>query len=97
MSGARDRHIDPVVLLNVDSWCSTHHGNKDDVKLTTLRAINRDDLILSISLTETVGYGAFLGVVGRDHGDAAASESLLRHCRPDLRVQFFSLSELTYA
>ena len=40
MLGARDPHIDAVVLLDEAARTGPHHGDKDQVELAALRAVN---------------------------------------------------------
>ena len=79
MSGPSDRHIDSIVLLDEVSWSCTHHSHKYDIKLSSLRAIYRYDLILHAVFSELGRNGVLLSVVRRYDKDTTFGEALFGH------------------
>lgn len=77
MLGARDPHIDAVVLLDEAAWTGPHHGDENQVELAALRAVNREDLVIGLVLGEVLGDGVPLRVVRRNDVDAAFRELAL--------------------
>ena len=93
--GPRDRDVDPIVLLDEVAGPGAHHGHEYDVKLSSLRAIDRNDLILHAVFGEPIRDCVLLGVIGSDHKDATFLESLLWYAR-DLFMDLLALCELLY-
>lgn len=77
--GPRDGHVDAVVLLDEVAWVGPHHAHEHDVELSSLRAVDGNDLVLHVASEELLGDGVFLSVVGRDDADAALLELLDRN------------------
>ena len=67
--GSSDANIDAILLLYEHSSSRAHHRYKHEVEFATLRAIDRDDLVIDLALSEVLGDGVLLGVVGRDDVD----------------------------
>ena len=74
--GARDADIDAILLLHEAARSCTHHRDENQVEFSTLRAVDRENLVLDTILGEVLSYGVLLRVVGRDHVDAILRELL---------------------
>ena len=72
--GAREPHIDAVVLLDEAARIGPHHGNEDQIELAALRTVNRQDLVIGLVLGKMLRDGVPLRVVRRDDVDAALGE-----------------------
>ena len=64
-------HINTVVLLNKVAWLRPDHSDKDNVKLSTLWAVDRDDLLIHTLFDEFVHNGILLRIVRCDHENVA--------------------------
>lgn len=89
-----DCHINAIVLLNEVTRFGPYHGDKHDIKLTSLRAVNRYDLLSHILSDKLVDNGVLLCIVGRNNKDVTPSEPNFRNARSFLVYlgDFFKLA-----
>ena len=69
--GSCNRHVDAVVFFDEVAWLGPHHWYKDDVELTTLGAVNWNDLFLHIFICKDLHYLILLCIVRSDHKDVS--------------------------
>ena len=74
--GASNAYVDPVLVLDEGSRTGAYHGDKNEVKFSALRAVDREHLVLDLIVREPLCDCVFLGVVRRDHIDVILCESL---------------------
>ena len=67
-------HVDAVVLLNKVAWLRPDHSDKYNVKLTTLWAVDRDDLLFHTLFDEFVHNSIFLRIVRCNNENVALRE-----------------------
>ena len=79
--GASDAHIDAVLLLYKAARSCTHHRDENQIELSTLRAVNRENLVLNAILCEVLSNSILLRVIGRNYVDRILRELLDREAR----------------
>ena len=67
--GASDTHINPFAVTDKRARICAYHRNKDDVELSTLRAVDCKHLIFNLIFSEILSDCVFLGIVRSDHVD----------------------------
>ena len=76
MLGSSDADIDPVLLLHKTARAGPHHGHEDQIKFSTLRAINREYLVFNLIFSKVLCNGMLLSVVGSNNIDTVLCEML---------------------
>ena len=78
MLGSSDADIDAVLLLNEATRAGPYHGYEHQVKLSTLRAINRKHLIFYAVIGKAFSDSILLSIVWGNHVYAILRELLNR-------------------
>ena len=87
MLGTRDSHVNPVLFLDKGTVARANHRDEDEIELTSLGAIDGQDLVVDICLRKSLSDLVLLSVVRSDHVHAILGKLLDR----DPRVSLVSL------
>ena len=97
MLGPGDAHIDPVLLLDELAGSGAHHGDKDEVELAALRAVDRQDLVIDVLVSKVLGDGVLLRIVWSNHIHRVLGELHQCACLRVLATLCMVLSKLLQA
>ena len=78
MLGTSDGYVNTFLVLEEGSFTGAYHGDKNEVKLSALRAVDREHLVLGFIFSEILCDCVFLTVVRRDNVDVVLCEFLNR-------------------
>ena len=71
-------NVDTILVLNKITRSCPYHWDKNEVKLTSLRAINWQDLVINFIINESLWDSILLGVVRGYHVDRVLGKLLDR-------------------
>ena len=67
MLSPSDANIDAVLFFDELTGFGPDHRNKDEVEFASLRAVDRQDLVIDLLVCEVLGNRILLSVVWSDH------------------------------